>query len=376
MAKVTTVAECRHWKRLGTCVYGSECKFGHTSDPLIATNSQPESNLEKLELRRMAFNTIVPDNQKQNRGVGKRNRIRNDSKAGCFRRWLLDKIGAEYLNSNGGILDVAGGKGELSFELVNLNNITCTVIDPREMILEKLKKKAVRGFYHKNKVYLDWVHNKSPPTSESQLQHPNHLRVFFRPSLWSNDLSSLPNPFAEARLIIWTNKGLTTLEQETSDETSPKNLEENITPSFPKILEEKNDENLEEKIEEILVENFDKKDEEEMEKLKEVLKTCSVIVGLHPDQAAEAIVDYGLEKKKPFAVIPCCTYSKEFPGRRLKGEEKGKKGRIVKTYDDLVQYLMEKDERIRMEKVDFEGRNKVLFMLPEDFEKKDSEDVR
>jgi hypothetical protein len=30
-----------------------------------------------------------------------------------------------------GVVDVAGGKGELSFELINLSNVPCTVIDPR-----------------------------------------------------------------------------------------------------------------------------------------------------------------------------------------------------------------------------------------------------
>ena len=35
------------------------------------------------------------------------------------------------MKSGAGILDVAGGQSELAFQLVNLNDIPCTVIDPR-----------------------------------------------------------------------------------------------------------------------------------------------------------------------------------------------------------------------------------------------------
>lgn len=38
------------------------------------------------------------------------------------------------------MLDVAGGKGELSFELVNLNRIWSTVLDPRPLQLAKLER--------------------------------------------------------------------------------------------------------------------------------------------------------------------------------------------------------------------------------------------
>jgi hypothetical protein len=43
-----------------------------------------------------------------------------------------------------------------------------------------------------------------------------------------------------------------------------------------------------------------------------------VIIGMHPDQATEAIVDMALKYRKPFAVVPCCVFSHENPHRRLK----------------------------------------------------------
>eukprot|EP01042_Synura_sphagnicola_P005435 gene5435-6935_t len=52
-----------------------------------------------------------------------------------------------------------------------------------------------------------------------------------------------------------------------------------------------------------------------------VIRDCSIVVGMHPDQgtydasyqAAEHIIDFCLANCKPFAVVPCCVYSKQFP---------------------------------------------------------------
>ena len=41
----------------------------------------------------------------------------------------------------------------------------------------------------------------------------------------------------------------------------------------------------------------------------DIVRNCSIVVGMHPDQAAEHIVDFALAMGKPFAVIPCCVYS-------------------------------------------------------------------
>lgn len=55
-------------------------------------------------------------------------------------RFLIDTFGRETLRNGSGVLDVAGGKGELSFELVNLNNIASTVVEPRALQLWRQHK--------------------------------------------------------------------------------------------------------------------------------------------------------------------------------------------------------------------------------------------
>jgi hypothetical protein len=58
--------------------------------------------------------------------------VRNEDKSGVLRRFILENFsGVERLETGGGVLDVAGGNAELSWQLVNLNNVRATVCDPR-----------------------------------------------------------------------------------------------------------------------------------------------------------------------------------------------------------------------------------------------------
>jgi len=41
-----------------------------------------------------------------------------------------------------GVLDVGGGHGEVAFQLVNLNRVPATVVDPRPLRLRRFARKA------------------------------------------------------------------------------------------------------------------------------------------------------------------------------------------------------------------------------------------
>lgn len=41
-----------------------------------------------------------------------------------------------------------------------------------------------------------------------------------------------------------------------------------------------------------------------------VFQKIGLLVGLHPDQATERIVRFGLKYSKNFAVLPCCVFPK------------------------------------------------------------------
>eukprot|EP00927_Polykrikos_kofoidii_P063426 TRINITY_DN58231_c0_g1_i1.p1 TRINITY_DN58231_c0_g1~~TRINITY_DN58231_c0_g1_i1.p1 ORF type:complete len:401 (-),score=55.35 TRINITY_DN58231_c0_g1_i1:37-1239(-) len=97
-----------------------------------------------------------------------------------------------------------------------------------------------------------------------------------------------------------------------------------------------------------------------------LVSRCAAIVGMHPDEATDAIFDAALAAGKPFAVVPCCVFPKRFSQRRLRS------GGGVTGYAGFLRYLREKDSRIRAVRLPFAGRNVVLFMTGVDYEQQRS----
>jgi hypothetical protein len=84
---------------------------------------------------------------------------------------------------------------------------------------------------------------------------------------------------------------------------------------------------------------------------------CDVLVGMHPDQATEPIMDAAIELGKPFAVVPCCVFPELFPERRTKD------GDSVRTYVQFLDYLVAKHPDIKLAYLPFKGRNRVVYRL-------------
>jgi hypothetical protein len=87
----------------------------------------------------------------------------------------------------------------------------------------------------------------------------------------------------------------------------------------------------------------------------DLVERASICVGLHPDQCTEDILDVALRFNKPFAIVPCCVFPGFFPLMRLRS------GTAVRTYEQFLEYLLEKDERLKMECLPFQGRNCVIY---------------
>ena len=92
-----------------------------------------------------------------------------------------------------------------------------------------------------------------------------------------------------------------------------------------------------------------------------LLRSASLVVGMHPDEATEAIVAHSLEHGKRFAVVPCCVFAHLFPDRMLPSVDSNG-SRPVRDINDFCAYLKAKDPRIEECALPFEGRNKVLFL--------------
>ena len=415
---------CRHFQR-GHCLYGDKCAFKHVP----VSELEPRRPVERMpvnerlaavqaEYRRVeaAVNTLrregVPSSGlmplvielKHLRveaqalyGPGKpqsrfatRPRLRNSERAGALRRFLIDQYGLEALKD--GVIDVAGGQGALAFELTNLNDVPVTVVDPRPMDLKRLIYKWRRGLYfrteplqhynaqapadvaHARAVHAEWqaavgaAAAVAAPDAAPGATHkrPAHWRICWEPSLWNAALARVTTgdeqtspPSLEQELVRlqeeasamrWTKKGLVQLGWDEGDEREVAPDEADTRPGS----------SLHQQIAEEEARACRDDGALTADKVRRVLASSAAVVGMHPDGATEAIVDFALEHNKIFACVPCCVYSAAFPTRR------DARGRRVTQYDAFVDYLVAKAPgRIGVATLPFEGKNKVVFSLPQ-----------
>lgn len=87
------------------------------------------------------------------------------------------------------------------------------------------------------------------------------------------------------------------------------------------------------------------------------LECLSFVFGMHPDQPTEDIVDYAIQHKLPFAIVPCCVFGRENLHRKTAY------GEPVVTYDQFIEYLMRKHYSIEKGYLGFQGKNMVLYSL-------------
>ena len=175
-----------------------------------------------------------------------------------FADWLVNTFGgAEALNLGAGVLDVAGGRGSLSFELCCKRGISCTLLEPREVWLKSHQRRHLR-------------------------KHPSipcyrHVRARLDAEFERSDIGA------------------------------------------------------------------------------ELLRHCSLAVGLHSDEATEPLVEMALRRDLPFAVVPCCVFPAAFPMRRLQS------GGTVRTYEAFCLWLLERAPGIESAFLPFAGRNRVIY---------------
>jgi hypothetical protein len=197
---------------------------------------------------------------------------------GVFAKWLVDKFGVSFLSTGSGVLDVAGGKGELCKALFDLGVRKATLLDPDPRCNPKVVPFQVIG---------------------KALQ---------------GDASDLIGGNSDS--------------------------------------------------------DCDKQDNE---RVRSLILNCSLIAGMHPDGATEAIVDTSLRLGVPFAILPCCYSRKIFDKPPLDTNENGQNDILGSTsnfvdphqsYSIFCQYLLERAPvgmRFQTEHLPFQGRNKVIY---------------
>eukprot|EP00041_Stephanoeca_diplocostata_P014221 m.256090 g.256090 ORF g.256090 m.256090 type:complete len:401 (+) comp19626_c0_seq1:389-1591(+) len=236
---------CKFFATTGKCHKGDTCKYRHDK-----TLSSRWVAARQTGRRALAAQRGDPHGDT----VGKKS-----ARAATFVAWLVAKFGAKTLSAGAGVLDVAGGRGDVAFELHTKRGIRTYLVEPRARKLSRAQWK--------------WLKQHTPAEGPGSTAPPNlceHRQMEFTPDTW--------HAFTE----------------------------------------------------------------------------CAAVVGMHPDQATEAIVDFAVMHNKPFAVVPCCVFPALFPYRRDRA------GQLVTTTQQLVEYIQDKTGGT-VEYLDMEGANQVVF---------------
>ncbi|KAL7538634.1 hypothetical protein ACHAXR_008706 [Thalassiosira sp. AJA248-18] len=328
-------------------------------------------------------NYTIPCNENSIRALSKKNRVY------ILREFLLRNYyyHPSSLDSSSNssiiILDVAGGRGDLSWLLQNVDRINSTIADPRtpnhrrlikavQFLLdhpEEAKVRSVEGLpTHQPlaKLLPSLLESSDASLSSSseimsgnnnsrvELISPKFLRIHVDNSL----VETLRKTIVTTTISgdddahhVWDNYWEEEQCRVESNEiyyggTAPKKAaggtkEENNTTK-----------------------NSSSSQITDSRLALEIFRSLDLIVGFHPDQATEASIDLALLLGIPFAVVPCCVFPGEFPDRVLKN------GKRVRTHSEFVDYLCMKHQKIRKETLPFvetdTAKNVVLYMLKED----------
>jgi hypothetical protein len=196
------------------------------------------------------------------------------------------------------VLDICGGNGSLSWEIVRgqMNNVCSVVVDPMCMRLTRFKSTLlVKEALGKS--------NNSAEESVGQSVFPTDGNVGELKCSWLHP---------KVKATILNDCDLNKVKKHYTEIGFGKQFCGKFDSSFSK--------------------------ETVNETCAKLWENADLVLGLHPDQATDDIVEMSLTDKKVFAVVPCCVFPKLFPNRILRD------GSRVKTHPQLVKYLLEKAE--------------------------------
>lgn len=241
----------------------------------------------------------------------KKNSDRGASDASRFSKlvfFLFSEFGGYSSLSELPVLDVAGGSGGLAFELTVRHQLPCIIVDTRPMQYSAGQRRHLNFRKHSIEQLNGISKTKSSPLIEN-------LKKRFEAGVTDDGLLRQFQTLLEANSVL-NHSSIECLECGDNDQRAQLN----------KILHERG---------------------------------CSVLVGLHPDQATDPIIDIGFALNLPWVVVPCCVFPNFFSQRRLQPS-----GRLVRTYDDLCENILQKDPGVRESSLPFRGRNRVFYWHP------------
>lgn len=336
---------CRHYARRGACAYGDACKFAHTTTDVPETADAPSTT---------------------RRGARKWRARAGRQKVNIFVRFLCRVFTPEQ---RARVVDVAGGNGRLSFELLNAGEgaSAVTVVDPRKMRGSWLAERFARRLKLRD---------------VCEVRAPTHARVYWTRAMWDlKDEGAWENAVGASRNAAvatrWSTSGLVvgngkSMAYEDGDKSRRvKVTSEGVSmATVVGVGDDGDDANDDDRAVGEGSEDEEERQEEDdfveelsfeatLDAIRRVVHDSTLVVALHPDQATDAALDFALQRELPFAIVPCCVYAKEFGKRRLAD------GRRVTSPEQLVEYLRQRAASFgvdaRVQTLPFPGKNVVVY---------------
>jgi hypothetical protein len=332
-AEVPTVAAtyptmCLSWSDFGRCP-DPTCLRRHAASSRWETQRQKRAEARRAgtggclsgnaHARRTERNELEHENKNVNSEADGEHGAADAAKSKhnlVFAKWLVDTFGVAKLKGGsndtirGGVVDIAGGRGLLSFELALTHGVPATLIEPKPLpVLNKKLRKRIKK----------WRVWRGGSDKDGQV--------------FQDSSDNAPHRF----------------DAKSPDETNPVRV---ICASFLGMgdgdAEDANGENGEKN---------EKQKSTEKTELHIAIESAAVLVAMHPDQATDFFVTTALALKKPFAVVPCCVFVGLNEHRKLAD------GTTVATYDQMMDYYQSLHPEIQRERLPFRGRRDVLFKL-------------
>ena len=191
----------------------------------------------------------------------------------------------------------------MNFELAFVRKIKCVTIDPRPPKLSKRQRKWIKKSAKKKRKLM----NESNTTTTKNTTKNTNLNV---------------NNNTKSKTVILTKQSSSTTDTtmdgttNTTQNTKNTNVNNNVntnTQSEPSSTTTTTTTTTTNATTELLPSNHHLQDlfnDDFVHKHGAMLHDCTVIIGMHPDQATEDIVDVAIQYQKPFAVVPCCVFPK------------------------------------------------------------------
>ncbi|CAO3608138.1 unnamed protein product [Cunninghamella blakesleeana] len=326
---------CKYWINQRTCIKMDTCPFQHPTG-LAFEKAREYWIKERLERRKIITNDPNdPHHDKNPHGL----------RAMYFSKWIFKEFLPKILSSSSSsvidysnllILDIAGGKGEVSLFLSRGYGIPTTVVEPNVRKQPKYWLTRRQLFMHKHGFFNNKHHQ-----NENENDISNEKKDDIEIEIENQDEDENEN---EDKSEVDENE----VEDEEKGEKKKIKFEKswpypNCAPNFiPTLL-----------------------DDHFIEQYQDLLSRVTLMIGLHPDEATIPICDAALKLGIPFAVVPCCVFSHQNRHRKLSS------GELVSTTKDLIQYICEKDTspfggKIVTDYLPFEGKNEVVYWIPED----------